>query len=325
MLVFVLLQLVASVCHLDQNIKHKEGLLPLLDCVRIDGAVLVDLAEPAAIVFSRLEFAAHLTITGDGVRSVRFPKLKEVGHLFIVTTPRLETVEMPALATATEVALFNTGKLARLRFDGLTSIRAFLAVDTQLAEIRGITATWMDYLEAERNSNLHYLALPNVEEISTSLLVRSNHASLIVDAPRLHDVAGNVALKGSALNLPSLRSIGGYLSLTKLSATSVTLPLQSLGRILTVEDCPGLTMLALPHLRSIGGSVSIAGTPQLSSLDLAALETVGGEFVVGVPPLDKLVLSRVLTGQQTTFTKINCSQLQQTYALKNLTCLSTSP
>ena len=58
-----------------------------------------------------------------------------------------------------------------------------------------------------------------------------------------------------------------------------------------VVDAPGLTSLDLPALTSVGGNLSIYGNDALTSLDLTALMSVGGDLYIGSNSLTSLDLT----------------------------------
>ncbi|KAJ9054804.1 protoplasts-secreted [Entomophthora muscae] len=320
----------ASQCSQDVSIKSEADLLRVKNCTRVEGSLVIDVAEPLSVEFPLLEHAVDLGISGAGVQAIRFPKLRYVRRISIVQTPNAASFEVPSLRDAVEIAFFSIGNVSEVRFDaGLTLLKSLLVVDTQIQQIHGISARYMEYLEAERNPNLVMLNLPDLKGISASLLIKSNHPKLNMHAPKLSHVTGNLAFSGgSDVHLDSLKSLGGYIFLNELSATSISLPLESVGNSLTIKKCPNLKTLSLQELQSVATRTSIYDNPQLVSLDLGSLKTVNGDLVIIAHSLTNLTTSSELrTNFSTTLvSQTNCSQFLAAHGPWEQTpvCTSTS-
>ena len=114
-----------------------------------------------------------------------------------------------------------------------------------------------------------------------------------VAAPRLQHIGGDlrvVATELQTLELPSLESIGGAVTVTdNPDLLTVSLPWLSQASELTITANPALITLDLPHLASVDGALHLEDNRALTDLDLYRLAHIGGDlWLVDLPLLPSL-------------------------------------
>lgn len=215
---------------------------------------VINATQMTALSASKLERVQTFEALGLTVLSVLdFPKLTSVDNL--------KLLELPALSTLT-----------------LTyAIEDFVDLEIQstfLSSTDGIFPSGeVNSILLASNRYLYDVTMP-VKRVSGALTVRDNGDKLTL---RLEDLwhADQITLQDlSRVNIPSLGSVSGFL---------------------TVSD-NDIRELLLPNFTSSDGFVSIRGNGDLRSLDLSALESVNSDFIIAEnPKLPNITLPNLKT------------------------------
>jgi hypothetical protein len=137
--------------------------------------------------------------------------------------------------------------------------------------------------------SVHFGDLGIASPSDLQLLVGIEHVtgSLVIDAPEV-----------TALDLSTLRQLGGGLDLGRSGLPALDAPLLERAAFLRIYDVGaegGVAQVSLPALRVIDGSVFVH-EDELADIDLSALERIGsaglqGELHIGSPILESLDLA----------------------------------
>jgi hypothetical protein len=184
----------------------------------------------------------ELVVVSSEITAVELPKLERVGY-FLVNSPSIERVELPALVGAGALWLESAdGPALQVSLPELTTLRA--------VSIFGAASATLD--------------APRLETVDSDL--RLEDVSPVVSLPRLATIGGMLTLSGPELEellLPVLETLGG-LELRDVGLTTLQFAVPELDT-LTVEDCAALTSVDLPDLAQ-AGDITIARSPALKEV-----------------------------------------------------------
>ncbi|KAJ9085232.1 cell wall protein Ecm33 [Entomophthora muscae] len=329
-LIFHIAYAVADQCSEDHFITQSEELIPLRACVKMMGIFSLNFKESSSVALPLLQEAGDLIIAGAGVERIYLPQLVSAGRFSVLGTLNLTALEVPKFQYSKAIGLVGTGNLKEVIFEaGLMSLESMLVLGTKLRRIKGIAASTVEYISLKGNRLLEELLLHNLTSISDSISFMWNGAGLVFDAPYLHTIQGDMTVDDlSNINLPSLQFVGGGVHISNLEAYEINLPVQHIGAMLTIQDCPLLSSILMQELKQVSSSMVILENGELTSLGMESLELVEGDLVIRSEKLTQLMLNSDLTDPYSTtiHANIDCQKFvsKHQHKLHNLECISTA-
>ena len=238
-------------------------------------------------------------LTAPGNPELRTVLLSSLTHATFVafTEPALETVSVPIIATLDRININDSHSIRTLDFGNLQHVTTWLMLDhTSLADLTGFrslqTVRALSIVADDRLRDLS--GLSSVQQLS-SLTLQQNTALTSLDGLEgVTQVSGHVevsfsnAALTSVAGLRNVTSIGGALLLNIAPLASIELTsLRTVGGNLSLARLPSVTSLSgLGALTSVGGDLGIVGLPSLTSLSgLNALTSVAGRVSFSEIPL----------------------------------------
>jgi len=250
-----------------------DGFTAVLGDVIIDTASATDVTGLSCLT----RVNGDLVVEKTSLQTLELPDLEQVGGATrLLDNAELLTTTLPALETVgNQLVVDGSPQLTALDLGGLVSVGDRLSVDGApfLSTIDLSSLQFADELLLNRLTSLSDVTLPQLTTVDGKLEVWATGAT-ILDAPRLETVGTLSLLEGSipAPNLPNLRAVLLDVRLVLTGVQTLGLPsLESVGQELRLLSNPNLATLSLPALRSVGAA-TLQDDPVLGSVDLSALQ-----------------------------------------------------
>lgn len=165
------------------------------------------------------------------------------------------------------------------------------------------------------------LSFPELVKVDRGLQLISLLAMTEMSFPKLKTILQNLTIQGTyesselkAVNFPELESMDGDLSILQYDKLrSVKFPKLLKANMLTITGFSELTSIEMPKLKNLLGNTDLSYNGNLSTLDLSALQTIGGGL-----RLQNLVALEQLEGLKSLTTVEGELFLYSLSALKNL-------
>ncbi|KAF4540047.1 hypothetical protein BFW01_g3405 [Lasiodiplodia theobromae] len=215
---------------------------------------VINATQMIALSASRLERVQTFEASGLTILSeLNFPKLTSVDNLKLLGLPALSTLSLTYTIE---------------NFVDLEIQRTFLSSTDGISPSGEVNSILL-----ANNRYLYDVTMP-VKRVSGALTVRDNGDKLALRLKNLEHADQIILHNLSAVNLPSLGSVSGFL---------------------TVSD-NNIKDLLLPNFTSSDGFVSIRENGDLRSLDLSALESVNSDLIIAEnPKLPNITLPNLKT------------------------------
>ncbi|HEY4286564.1 MAG TPA: hypothetical protein VGN00_05650 [Puia sp.] len=133
------------------------------------------------------------------------------------------------------------------------------------------------------------LDLPALTKVDLGIEIDYLDSLTTFQLPKLQSVLQSITLQGyflpnslQTINLPALTSVGGDVTVTSWSnLTTVSLPVLTKTSSLIITGEVSLTAIMAPKLQTAFGNVDFSYNSLLTTIDVSALQTIGGSFALG--------------------------------------------
>lgn len=239
-------------------IGYEDQLLTLNELQKIDG--ILEVSDSSALV--RME-AKNLHTISDSFR------MSKLTTLAIISMPNLSTVKLLDWRVLPLLATINLGQLEETE--------SVIISDTSLSGLSGFSGTDMDVFDINNNRFLEFVH-SEVQHIRGMLHISANANGAIVELPGLVE-SRNISIHNVGdLNMRSLRTVRGAVSLYDNLFLSLELPgLQTIDGTLSIAQNYALVWASFSLLSEVGGGLQVVNNSELTAIDFFPnLTMVGG-------------------------------------------------
>ena len=244
----------------------------LANCQTVKGDVIIAATASGSIAIDGVQ-----QITGDlscqnadQLTTISADQLAAIGGTFnLMNITILSTLAFSSLTDVNYINWVGLPELQGLNFpQGVSKAQNVRISNTQLNTLSGIELQTVDNIDIDNNQYLGTVNVNDITNITGSLTISANAASLEISFPNLQ-AANNMTFRNvSAISMPSLSQVGGSLGLYSDTVQSFSAPnLTVTGSSLAFVDCPNLSNISMPLLKDIGGGFLIANNTNLKAID----------------------------------------------------------
>ena len=188
---------------------------------------------------------------------------------------------MPYLASVNRINWVALPALQALNFGtGVSQANDIYISNTGLTDLAGIELTACRSMNVNNNQYLKTINVNSLKNVTSALSFSANGLNLAIDFPNLQNAANLTFINVSSIQLPSLSTVPGSMGFYSNYFTDFSAPnLTQTGNTIAFVDSPQLSSLEMPSLTTIGGGLLIANNTELKSITgFPKMKTIVGDI-----------------------------------------------
>ncbi|OMH84673.1 Protein ecm33 [Zancudomyces culisetae] len=278
-------------CSSDITISDQSGVDAIGGCLKFKGSIKIDSFSGSSITLGSLQ-----TVEGDimvnnsfNLATISMSKLEAVsGKFYVENNIQAVGVNVPSLSSVGDFQLVNNPNLSTLTFRNLGAAKTFRLVQSSVSTLGALNFPQIQDLEFSDNSFLSSVTLPNLTEITGTVVLVNNKPDMVVKFPKLDSIAKQLTVMNAAsMNMTSLSKTTGTLNFRNNDFDSLDFP--GLGNVsidIQIVGNNNLKDMSFPVLPSISGGLVIQDNPLITEIKdtyFSALNYVKGALIISGP------------------------------------------
>ena len=284
-------QRVKASCSIDlfatTTIKNSGDATALASCRTFSGSIAIatDTTDNIALDGIRTIVGDLVVSENSEMKSLSASDLGTISGSFVLNIVEiLTTLDFPSLSVVNAIEWYGVPNLQGL--SSTTTIRASSLLSIQNTQLHSLDGISLDgsggvanAVVIVNNPYLNNLTIP-IREVSTSLTVHGNGASMSVALPNLVSAKNITLANCTSAHLPALATVQGTASLSWNYFNALYVPnLTSVDQSLLMLGNEQLVNLTMSSLRSIRGDLHLSHNGRLKIIDgFTDLKSVGGDL-----------------------------------------------
>jgi hypothetical protein len=201
-------------------------------------------------------------------------------NILIRNTSQLTTVDLSSATSLIDIKITNNTALSTVNFSSLSKLYGDLLIDinSNIATLLFNNLTEVQYINIVGNTNLTSVAFPNLVKTYNVVNLQANENLQSISFPSLISsynlsIGSNINLNN--ISLPSLISSGQIGFEANNLLNTISIPALTSCQGITINNNSQLSSVSFNSLTNTGSSIEITQNPQLTTVNLPNLITVG--------------------------------------------------
>lgn len=273
----------------DKDVKVKSVADAKIDCDTVKGDVIFENSDDLT---GAIDISGPESIEGDliiknasNIQALSSSSIEKIGGKFqLQSMEGLNSIDFSSLEEVGEIEWITLTALESVKFgtDGVTTVESVRISDTVLSSLDGLNMASVGTFSIDNNAFLTNWET-RLTNITKKLSVADNSDELEVSFPRLTD-ARDIDVRGvKSLSVPLLEEITGSFLLTENDGMEDFLApnLTKTGESVSLRNNDKLSNVSFPLLERTGGSLTVQNNQKLLTIDgFPELERVDGSVTM---------------------------------------------